>query len=92
MTEDKRAFKKALLVNCTPGAWTLAFVTGTVKDEKTGEDLLKIFVPTVPNPATGFIFFVKPSQTMDPGWSVEEALKMIVSAGIIAPPQMKKQG
>ncbi len=93
VTDGKQAFKKALLVNCTSGtAWTLAFVTGTVKDESTGEDLLKIFVPTVPNPTTGFIFFVKPSQTMDPGWSVEEALKMVVSAGIIAPPQIKKQG
>ena len=102
VTEDKQAFKKALLVSClpapaiggagVPGAWTLAFVTGSVKDENTGEDLLKIFVPTVPNPTTGFIFFVKPSQTMDPGWSVEEALKMVVSAGIIAPPQIKKQG
>ncbi len=93
VTEDKQAFKKALLVNCASGAaWTLAFVTGSVKDENTGEDLLKIFVPTVPNPTTGFIFFVKPSQTMDPGWTVEEALKMVVSAGIIAPPQIKKQG
>lgn len=92
-TEDKQAFKKALLVDCLPGGgWTLVFVTGSVKDENTGEDLLKVFVPTVPNPTTGFIFFVKPSQTMDPGWSVEEALKMIVSAGIIAPPQIKKQG
>ena len=110
VTEDKQAFKKALLVSCLPspapaspaggdqpayvgpGGWTLAFVTGSVKDESTGEELLKIFVPTVPNPTTGFIFFVKPSQTMDPGWSVEEALKMIVSAGIIAPAQIKKQG
>ncbi len=101
VTEDKQAFKKALLVSCLPsptgqagmpGGWTLAFVTGSVKDESTGEDLLKIFIPTVPNPTTGFIFFVKPSQTMDPGWSVEEALKMVVSAGIIAPPQIKKQG
>ena len=93
VTEDKQAFKKAVLVNCTPGGvWTLAFVTGTVKDQNTGEDLLKIFVPTVPNPTTGFIFFAKPSQTMDPGWSVEEALKMILSAGIIAPAQVKKQG
>ena len=51
-----------------------------------------MFVPAVPNPTTGFIFLVKASQTVDPGWTVEEAVKMIVSAGIIAPAQMKKQG
>lgn len=93
VTEDKQAFKKALLINCVSGGlWTVAFVTGTVRDGNTGEELLKMFVPAVPNPTTGFIFLVKPSQTVDPGWSVEEAVKMIVSAGIIAPAQIKKLG
>ena len=93
VTGDKQAFKKALLINCVSGGlWTVAFVTGTVKDENTGEEFLKMFVPAVPNPTTGFIFLVKASQTVDPGWTVEEAVKMIVSAGIIAPAQMKKQG
>ena len=91
VTEDKQAFKKALLLNCsTGGVWTLVFVTGTVKDEATGEELLKVFIPAVPNPTTGFIFLVKASQTMDPGWTVEEAVKTIVSAGIISPPSLKK--
>ena len=91
--EGKQAFKKAVLIDCLPGGvWTVAFITGTIKDENTGEELLRIFVPTVPNPTTGFIFLVKASQTIDPGWSVEEAVKMIVSAGIISPSQFKRQG
>lgn len=90
VTEGKQAFQKALLVDCNNnGVWTVGFVTGTVKDHANGEDFLRVFVPTVPNPTTGFIFVIKPSQTMDPGWSVEEALKVIVSAGIIAPPQIR---
>ncbi len=91
VTEDKQAFKKVLLVNCVAGGlWTIAFVTGTIKNENSGEELLKMFVPTVPNPTTGFIFLARASQTMDPGWSVEETIKMIVSAGIISPTQIKR--
>jgi len=89
VTGGKQAFKKALLIDCNnSGVWTVAFVTGTTKDGRTGEDLLRMFVPTVPNPTSGFIFLVRPSQTVDPGWSVEEALKIIVSAGIVAPEQL----
>ncbi len=89
VTEGKQAFQKVLLVDCNnSGMWTVAFVTGTIKDTKTSEELLRMFVPTVPNPTTGFIFLVKKGQTIDPGWSVEAGVKMIVSAGIIAPPQI----
>ena len=89
ITEGKQAFQKALLIDCNnSGVWTVAFVTGTIKHQSTGEEFYRMFVPTVPNPTTGFIFLVKPSQTVDPGWTVEEALKMVVSAGIISPPNL----
>jgi len=87
---NKQAFKKAVLVNTFNGnGWMLGFVTGAIKDLN-GEELLKVFVPAVPHPLTGIIFIVKPSQTLDCGWTVEEALKMIVSAGIISPEEIKK--
>lgn len=88
---DKKAFQRAVLVDCfnTKG-WTIGFVTGTIKDINSTEEYLKVFVPTVPNPTTGFVFIVNPAQTIDPGWTVEEALKMIVSAGIISPDQFRK--
>lgn len=87
---QKQAFKKAILVDSFNGrGWMLGFVTGSIKDQN-GEELLKVFVPAVPHPLTGIIFIVKPSQTLDCGWTVEEALKMIVSAAIISPDQIKK--
>ena len=54
------------------------------------EELLRIFVPSSPHPLTGIVFIVKPSQTLDCGWTVEEALKMVVSISIISPEQIKK--
>jgi uncharacterized membrane protein len=82
---QKQAFKKAVLVDAFNGnGWLLGFVTGNLKDQN-GESLLKVFVPTAPHPLTGIIFIVKPAQTMDCGWTVEEALKTIVSVGIISP-------
>jgi uncharacterized membrane protein len=83
---NKQAFQRAVLVRINPeGLWTTAFVTGTIKDKTTGEELLKVFLPTVPNPTTGFVFIVHPNQTVDPGWTIEQALKSIISANIITP-------
>ena len=87
---QKQAFKKAVLVNSFNGnGWMLGFVTGSIKDQN-GEELLRIFVPSSPHPLTGIVFIVKPSQTSDCGWTVEEALKMVVSIGIISPDEIKK--
>ena len=86
----KQAFKKAVLVNSFNGnGWMLGFVTGSVKDPN-GEEMFKVYVPAVPHPFTGIVFIVKPSQVLDCGWTVEEALKMIVSAGIVSPEEIKK--
>ena len=87
---QKQAFKKAVLVSTFDGnGWMLGFVTGSIKGQN-GEELLRVFVPSSPHPLTGIIFIVKPSQAMDCGWSVEDALKMIVSIGIISPEEIKK--
>ena len=60
VTEGRQAFQQALLIDCNnSGVWTVAFVTGRIKDQNTGEELLRMFVPTVPNPTTGFIFLFK---------------------------------
>ena len=87
---QKQAFKKAVLVSSFNGnGWMLGFVTGSIKGQN-GEELLRIFVPSAPHPLTGIVFIVNPSETLDCGWSVEEALKMVVSIGIISPEQIKK--
>lgn len=86
---EKEIFKKAVLLeHFSKDVWTIGFVTGTIFDAATNEKLYKVFVPTVPNPTSGFIAIVKESQVRDPGWSVEEGLKAVISAGIISPAQV----
>ncbi len=88
---EKQVFKKVVLVNyIKPGAWTVGFVTGSVIDKKNNDEiLLKVYVPTPPNPTSGTMIFVRESDTKDPGWTVEEALNTILSGGIIGPKELK---
>lgn len=86
---QKQAFKKTVLVNTFNGnGWMVGFVTGSVKGQN-GEELLRVFVPSAPHPLTGIVFIVRPSQILECNWTVEEALKMIVSIGIISPEEIK---
>ena len=88
---EKQIFKRAVLVDYfKPDSWVIGFVTGELKDESTGESLLKVFVPTVPNPTSGLLVILKESQCKDPHWSVEEAMKMVISGGIIGPEVIRK--
>ena len=83
---EKQVFKRAVLVEVgSPGFWGVGFVTGTLQNEKTKESLLRVFVPTVPNPTTGFVIVVSESKVIDPGWSIEDMMKTIISGGIIGP-------
>ena len=88
---ETQVFKRAVLVEyLKPGIWTIGFVTGKIIDNThDGETLLKVFVPTPPNPTSGTMVVVKESQTRDPGWSVEEALKSVISAGVIGPTEIR---
>ena len=72
-----------------PGLWALCFVTGTTKGEvqkKTANDVVNVFVPTTPNPTSGFLLFVPKGDIIPMNMSVEEGIKMVVSAGMITPP------
>jgi len=83
---ERQVFKKVVLVNLfQPGQRGIGFVTGVVVDDRTQEKLLKVFIPTVPNPTSGFLVIMKESDTIDPGWSVDEAMKAVISGGIIGP-------
>jgi len=88
---EKQVFQKAVLVDFfKPGNKVIGFVTGTVVDGKTQETLLKVFIPTVPNPTSGFLVIMKESETVDPGWSVDEAIRAVISGGIIGPETITK--
>lgn len=85
------AFRKALLVQYPrEGSWTIAFLTG-----KPGGDLLNhlpgdhvsVYVPTTPNPTSGFFLMMPVTDVIELDMSVDEALKYIISMGVVAPPQ-----
>jgi uncharacterized membrane protein len=88
---EKQVFKRAVLVEyLKPGMWTIGFVTGALIDKNTNERLLKVFVPMPPNPISGTMIVVRESQTRDPGWTIEEALKAVISGGMISPAEVKE--
>jgi uncharacterized membrane protein len=86
---EKQVFKKAVLVEfLKPGMWTVGFVTGKIWDQPGNIELLKVYIPTPPNPTSGTIVLVKESQTRDTGWTIEETMKLVISAGIIGPTEI----
>lgn len=85
------AFRKVLLVRYPhPEAWSVAFQTGTPTMDITqhcGEDdIVSVFIPTAPSPVNGFFFFVRKRDTVELDISVDDALKYIISMGVVAPP------
>ena len=84
-SEGKQAFKRAVLVQARDKVWMVGLVTGSVVSADDGQRLLKVYVPLPPNPTSGIFLMLPESEVRDPGWTVEEALKMTMSAGIIGP-------
>ena len=82
---SNKAFKKAVLINYPrSGLWTIAFVTGDSIDDN-GESYYHLFVPTTPNPTSGVMVIIPQSDVIDSNLSVEEALKTIISGGMLGP-------
>lgn len=85
------AFRKVLLVHYPhPQAWSVAFQTGTPPrqiGELIDDEHVSVFIPTAPSPVNGFFFFVKKSETIELDISVDDALKYIVSMGVVPPQQ-----
>jgi uncharacterized membrane protein len=85
------AFRKVLLVHYPhPQAWSVAFQTGTPArqiGEMLDDEHVSVFIPTAPSPVNGFFFFVKKSETIELDISVDDALKYIVSMGVVPPHQ-----
>jgi uncharacterized membrane protein len=85
------AFRKVLLVHYPhPEAWSVAFQTGTPPrqiGDLIADEHVSVFIPTAPSPVNGFFFFVKKSETIELDISVDDALKYIVSMGVVPPQQ-----
>ncbi|GCL65085.1 membrane protein [Rubrivivax pictus] len=84
------AFREAVLVQYPhPGSWTIAFVTGKPGGEVAANldgDHVSLYVPTTPNPTSGFFLMMPRANVRPLRMSVDEALKYIISMGVVAPP------
>ena len=86
---NSKAFRKVLLVEYPrKGIYSIGFQTGVTTSsvrEHIGKDLVSIFIPTTPNPTAGFIMMFPQSEVIELSMSVDEALKFIISLGMMQP-------
>ncbi len=95
LAQQSNAFREAVLVEYPRrGIWAIAFITGRTEGEIqsiTKEEVINIFLPTTPNPTSGFLLFVPRKELIPLSMSVEEAIKMVISGGIVTPPDRRPE-
>ncbi|MBR1605125.1 MAG: DUF502 domain-containing protein [Alphaproteobacteria bacterium] len=89
LSNKNNAFNKVVMLEYPRrGLWILGLVStateGEIK-EKLPEEMLNVFIPTTPNPTSGFLIFVPKSEVIEMDMSVEEAIKFVISGGIVNP-------
>ena len=90
--QSDRSFEKACLIEYPrKGIWAIGFISTDAKGEvkykvKAKSDLLSVFVPTTPNPTSGFMLFFPRSDVIELDMSIEDAAKLVISAGLVYPP------
>ena len=88
--DQSEAFREAVLVEYPRrDAWTIAFITGRTTGEvqaRTPDDVVNVYVPTTPNPTSGFLLYVPVKDLKPLDMSVEDAVKMVISVGMVTPP------
>lgn len=93
LAKQSNTFREVVLVEFPRrDMWTIAFITGQTEGEirdLTGEGMISIYVPTTPNPTGGYLVFVPRSSVMPLSMTVEEAIKFVISGGIVAPPDRR---
>jgi uncharacterized membrane protein len=88
-SDSNASFKKVLLIEYPrPGLYSIAFQTSENPEEvqaRTGDEIVTVFLPTTPNPTSGFMLFVPRSAVTELDMPVEDALKMVISLGVVLP-------
>ncbi len=99
LEERSNSFNKAALIEYPrKGIWSIVFLATETKGEvdtrlrNSGQDTLSVFLPTTPNPTSGFLLFVPRQDVIILDMSVEDAAKMVISAGLVAPDYQEKLG
>ena len=91
LAQSSRSFREVVLVEWPrPGAWSVAFVTGPAPEavrQAVADDLVSLFLPCTPNPTTGYFLMVARGELVPLDMSVESAMKLIVSGGLVVPPE-----
>ncbi|MGL5742346.1 MAG: DUF502 domain-containing protein [Legionella sp.] len=89
LSTNSEAFRKVVLVEYPrKGLWSIAFQTGTPNPEinnKTKDEMISVFIPTTPNPTSGFLMMVPKRDVIELDMSIDEALKFIISLGVMPP-------
>ncbi|MCZ6604869.1 MAG: DUF502 domain-containing protein [Alphaproteobacteria bacterium] len=87
------AFRQVVLLEYPRrGMWAIGFVTGTTEGEVqnvTADEVVNVFLPTTPNPTSGYLLFLPRRELLFLNMSIEEAAKMIISGGIVVPPDRR---
>ena len=89
--QSERSFEKACLIQYPrKGIWAIGFISTEAKGEvareaETDDTLISVFVPTTPNPTSGFLLFFPKSDIIELDMSVEDAAKLVISAGLVYP-------
>ena len=88
------SFRRVVLVPYPhPGSWTMGFLTGVGSGEvreRLGREVLNVFVPTTPNPTSGFFLIVPRQDVIELDMSVDDGLKMLLSVGVVQPKARKQ--
>lgn len=95
LAQQSNAFREAVLIEYPRrGMWAIGFLTGSTKGEVqnlTEEECINVFLPTTPNPTSGFLLFVPKKDIVPLTMSVEDAIKMVISGGIVTPPDRRPE-
>lgn len=93
LSSQGNAFRSVVLIEYPrKGIWTLGFITGGTVGEVehyTEQEMVNVFVPTTPNPTSGFLLFLPRREVTELAMTVEEGIKMIVSTGLVTPPDRR---
>ncbi len=96
--QSERSFENACLIQYPrKGIWAIGFISTTAKGEiadhpETAGEMLSIFLPTTPNPTSGFLLFVPKEDVIELDMTVEDAAKLVISAGLVYPGQNGSNG
>jgi len=93
MSQSSGAFRQVVLFEYPRrGSWAIGFITGRTEGEVqnvTEEEVVNVFLPTTPNPTSGYLLFIPRSELVLLDMTVEEGIKMVVSGGIVTPPDRR---